>query len=58
MPDWGEIFTDPLMQRLAPTPEELAAQFPGYAVLRLETIQAPIPFMGGAELPQLIFLAI
>jgi len=40
-----------------PTPEELAAQFPHYAILRLETIQAPIPFMGGAELPQLVFLA-
>ena len=40
-----------------PTPEELAARFPHYNVLRLETIQAPIPFMGGTELPQLIFLA-
>ena len=38
-----------------PTPESLAAQFPRYAIRRLETIQAPIPFMGGAELPQLLF---
>ncbi len=40
-----------------PTPEELAAQFPRYASLRLETVHAPIPFMGGVELPQLVFLA-
>jgi SAM-dependent methyltransferase len=39
-----------------PTPASLAAQFPGYAVHRLETIRAPIPFMDGVELPQLIFL--
>lgn len=39
-----------------PTPESLAGQFPHYAIHRLETIQAPIPFMGGKELPQLIFL--
>ena len=38
-----------------PTPESLAAQFPRYTTHRLETIQAPIPFMGGAELPQLLF---
>jgi SAM-dependent methyltransferase len=39
-----------------PTPESLAAQFPGYAVHRLETVRAPIPFMDGVELPQLVFL--
>jgi len=39
-----------------PTPESLAAQFPGYAVHRLETVRAPIPFMDGVELPQLAFL--
>ena len=39
-----------------PTPESLAAQFPRYAVHRLETIQAPIPFMDGVEFPQLVFL--
>jgi SAM-dependent methyltransferase len=39
-----------------PTPESLAAQFPGYTVHRLETIRAPIPFMDGVELPQLVFL--
>ncbi|MEJ2071463.1 MAG: class I SAM-dependent methyltransferase [Syntrophobacterales bacterium] len=39
-----------------PTPESLAAQFPGYTVHRLETVQAPIPFMDGVELPQLVFL--
>jgi SAM-dependent methyltransferase len=38
-----------------PTPESLAAQFPRYAVHRLETVQAPIPFMDGVEFPQLIF---
>lgn len=38
-----------------PTPEELKAQFPQYQVHRLETILAPIPFMGGQKLPQLIF---
>jgi SAM-dependent methyltransferase len=40
-----------------PTPESLAAHFPGYNVLRLQTIQTPIPFMGGKEMPQLVFLA-
>jgi len=39
-----------------PTPESLAAQSPRYAVHRLETIQAPIPFMDGVEFPQLVFL--
>jgi hypothetical protein len=39
-----------------PTPEELKAQFPTYTVFRLETVPTPIPFMGGADLPQLIFL--
>jgi tellurite methyltransferase len=38
-----------------PTPESLAAQFPGYKVLRLQIIQTPIPFMGGKEMPQLVF---
>jgi SAM-dependent methyltransferase len=38
-----------------PTPEELLAQLPGFAVQRLETILAPIPFMNNKELPQLIF---
>jgi SAM-dependent methyltransferase len=40
-----------------PTPAELREQFPGFAVLRQETIRAPIPFMNNAELPQLIFWA-
>ncbi len=40
-----------------PTPESLAGLFPRYTVLRLETIQTPIPFMGGKKLPQLVFLA-
>ena len=39
-----------------PTPESLAACFPRYTVHRLETVQAPIPFMNGAEFPQLVFL--
>jgi tellurite methyltransferase len=38
-----------------PTPESLATQFPGYDIRRLETIQTPIPFMGGKEMPQLVF---
>jgi hypothetical protein len=40
-----------------PTPESLASQFPCYTTHRLETIQAPIPFMDGAEMPQLVFVA-
>lgn len=40
-----------------PTPGELAARFPAYTVLRLETVLTPIPFMRGQELPQLVFLA-
>jgi hypothetical protein len=40
-----------------PTPGELAARFPAYSVLRLETVLTPIPFMRGQELPQLVFLA-
>jgi SAM-dependent methyltransferase len=40
-----------------PTPEVLAAYFPGYTVLCLKTVPTPIPFMGGKELPQLVFLA-
>jgi SAM-dependent methyltransferase len=39
-----------------PTPKSLAAHFPGYTCLRLETVPVPIPFMDGRELPQLIFL--
>ena len=38
-----------------PTPGELREHFPGYRVARLETIRAPIPFMGNVEMPQLIF---
>jgi hypothetical protein len=38
-----------------PTSAELRDQFPGYRVRRLETVLAPIPFMGNVELPQLIF---
>ncbi|MDP3182228.1 MAG: class I SAM-dependent methyltransferase [Desulfobaccales bacterium] len=40
-----------------PTPEELKAQFPQYQIHRWETVLAPIPFMGDAKLPQLIFWA-
>jgi len=40
-----------------PTPESLAAHFPRYTILRLETVPTPIPFMGGNELPQLVFLS-
>jgi SAM-dependent methyltransferase len=36
-------------------PAELQAQFPGYRARRLDTSLRPIPFMGGVELPQLIF---
>ena len=56
MPDWGEIFADPKMQRLPPNPEVMAGLFPRYTVLRLEAIQTPIPFMGGKVMPQLVFL--
>ncbi len=38
-----------------PTPRELTAQFPGYELRRLESIQAAIPFMNNVEMPQLIF---
>ena len=38
-----------------PTPAELREQFPRFAVHRLETVWAPIPFMHNVELPQLIF---
>jgi SAM-dependent methyltransferase len=38
-----------------PTPESLAAQLPGYDIMRLQTIQTPIPFMDGKEMPQLVF---
>ncbi len=38
-----------------PTPESLAALFPGYDIRRLQVIQTPIPFMGGKEMPQLLF---
>jgi SAM-dependent methyltransferase len=40
-----------------PTPESLAAHFPGYTILSLKTVPIPIPFMGGKELPQLVFIA-
>ncbi len=38
-----------------PAPEELRGHFPGYRLRRFETLQSPIPFMSGVELPQLIF---
>jgi SAM-dependent methyltransferase len=38
-----------------PTSAELREQFPGFAVLRQETVWAPIPFMKNVEMPQLIF---
>ena len=38
-----------------PTPAELRGQFPGFTVLRQETVWAPIPFMENVEMPQLIF---
>jgi SAM-dependent methyltransferase len=38
-----------------PTPAELGAQFPGFAVHRQETVWAPIPFMNNVKMPQLIF---
>jgi SAM-dependent methyltransferase len=38
-----------------PTPESLAAQFSGYDIRRLQTIQTPIPFMDGKAMPQLVF---
>ncbi len=38
-----------------PTPAELREQFPGFAVLRQETVLAPIPFMNNVEMPQMIF---
>ncbi|MHB8070135.1 MAG: class I SAM-dependent methyltransferase [Desulfobaccales bacterium] len=40
-----------------PTPEEIQGQFPGYRLLRAETILAPIPFMGGVKMPQYVFWA-
>lgn len=40
-----------------PTAEEVRSQFPDYRVHRWETILAPIPFMDGAQLPQLVFWA-
>ncbi|MFZ5450346.1 MAG: class I SAM-dependent methyltransferase [Thermodesulfobacteriota bacterium] len=40
-----------------PTPEEITGQFPGYRILRGETIWAPIPFMDGKEMPQYVFWA-
>lgn len=40
-----------------PTPGEIKGQFPGYRVLRGETIWAPIPFMRGVEMPQYVFWA-
>jgi SAM-dependent methyltransferase len=38
-----------------PTPQELLDRFPGYQVLRAETLQAPIPFMAGVVRPQFLF---
>ncbi len=38
-----------------PTIDELREQFSAYEVQRLETIMAPIPFMGNVKLPQLVF---
>jgi len=38
-----------------PTPPEIQGQFPAYRLLRGETILAPIPFMGGVEMPQYVF---
>jgi len=38
-----------------PTPAELREQFPRFAVHRLETVWAAIPFMDNVDLPQLIF---
>ena len=40
-----------------PTPEEIQGQFPAYRLLRGETISAPIPFMGGVEMPQYVLWA-
>ena len=40
-----------------PTPEEIEGQFPGYRLLKSETILAPIPFMDGKEMPQYVFWA-
>ncbi|MEW6387365.1 MAG: class I SAM-dependent methyltransferase [Thermodesulfobacteriota bacterium] len=40
-----------------PTLEELQAQFLRYRISRLEVIRSSIPFMGGVELPQFLFLA-
>jgi SAM-dependent methyltransferase len=40
-----------------PYPEEILGQFPGYRVLRGETILAPIPFMDGKKMPQFVFWA-
>lgn len=40
-----------------PTPEEIQGQFPSCRLLRAETILAPIPFMGGKEMPQYVFWA-
>lgn len=40
-----------------PCPEEIQGQFPAYRLRRGETILAPIPFMGGVEMPQYVFWA-
>jgi len=40
-----------------PCPEEIQGQFSAYRLLRGETILAPIPFMGGVEMPQYVFWA-
>ena len=53
---WVEIATpDGDLVHHFPTAAELQAQFPAYRLLRLDTSLRPIPFMGGVELPQLIF---
>jgi len=40
-----------------PTPGEILGQFPGYQILRGETILAPIPFMAGRKMPQFVLWA-
>jgi SAM-dependent methyltransferase len=40
-----------------PSPGAIQGQFPGYRVIRGETILAPIPFMAGAEMPQYVYWA-
>ena len=40
-----------------PTPAEIKGQFSAFRLLRGETLLAPIPFMGGKEMPQYVFWA-